>query len=94
MGKISELESAFDAAIAEVQKSMNVGMTAIGGEVATPYLQQLGDELRVERARAVERGTVDTEWFQKTVRRLIEWLPETELTLIAVLGRIVRSAPK
>ncbi len=74
MGKISELESAFDAAIAEVQ--------------------QLGDELRVERAKAVERGAVDTEWFQKTVRRLVEWLPETDLTLIAALGRIVRSTPK
>ena len=94
MAKTSELESAFDAAIAEVQKSMNVGMTAIGGEVATPYLQQLGDELRVERAKAVERGAVDTEWFQKTVRRLVEWLPETDLTLIAALGRIVRSTPK
>jgi len=94
VAKTSELESAFDAAIAEVQKSMNVGMTAIGGEVAAPYLQQLGDELKVERARAVERGVVDTEWFQKTVRQLVEWLPETELTLIAALGRIVRSAPK
>ena len=94
MAKTSELESAFDAAIAEVQKSMNVGMPAIGGEVAAPYLQRLGDELKVERARAVERGVVDTEWFQKTVRQLVEWLPETELTLIAALGRIVRSAPK
>jgi hypothetical protein len=94
VAKSSELESAFDSAIAEVQKSMNTGMTTIGGEVAAPYLQQLGDDLRVERAKAVERGAVDREWFQKTLRRLVEWLPETELTLIAALGRIVRSAPK
>jgi hypothetical protein len=93
MAKRSELESAFDAAIAEVHRSMNAGMIAIGGEPATPYLQQLGDELKLERAKAIERGSVDREWFQKALRRLVEWLPETELGLIAALGRIIRSAP-
>ena len=90
----SELESAFDTAIAEVQKSMKVGMTTIGGESATAYLQQLDDELKAERRRAVERGLVDPEWFRKTIGQLVEWLPETEISLIAALGRIVRSAPK
>ncbi|HZF72700.1 MAG TPA: hypothetical protein VEZ51_04675 [Gemmatimonadaceae bacterium] len=90
----SELEFAFDAAIAEVQKSIKVGMTTIGGESATAYLQQLDDELKAERRRAVERGLVDREWFQTTIRGLVEWVPETELSLIAALGRIVRSAPK
>ena len=90
----SELEFAFDAAIAEVQKSMKAGMKTIRGEPASAYLQQLDDELKVERTRAVERGVVDREWFQTTIRGLVEWVPETELSLIAALGRIVRSAPK
>jgi hypothetical protein len=47
----------------------------------------------VELESALERGAVDREWFQRTVRDLVEWVPETELTLIAALGRIARTAP-
>jgi len=89
----AELESAFDAAIAQAQKSIKAGMKAVGGEPAGPYLEKLEEDLKLERARALARGAVDREWFQKTVRGLIEWVPETELTLIATLGRIARAAP-
>jgi hypothetical protein len=89
----SELESAFDAAIAQAQKSIKAGMKAVAGEPARPYLEQLLEELKLERARAVRRGAVDREWFQTTVRGVVEWLPETEMTLIAVFGRIARAAP-
>jgi hypothetical protein len=68
-------------------------MVAVGGEKAAPYLQKLEQELKLERARSVERGAVDKEWFQKTVRWLLEWVPETELALIAALGRIARATP-
>ena len=68
-------------------------MRAIGGEPAAPYLEQLVKELELERARAIARGAIDREWFQKTVRWLIEWVPETEPTLIAALGRIARAGP-
>jgi hypothetical protein len=88
-----ELESAFDAAIMQSRKRIKAGMKAIGGESAGPYLEKLEEELKLERARALERGAVDREWFKKTVRGLIEWVPETELTLIAALGRIARAAP-
>jgi hypothetical protein len=47
----------------------------------------------VELDSALVRGAVDREWFQRTVRDLVEWVPETELTLIAALGRIARTAP-
>jgi hypothetical protein len=89
----AELEFAFDAAIAQVRKSIKAGMKTVGGEPAGPYLEKLGEELKLERARALKRGAVDREWFQKTVRDLIEWVPETELTLIAALGQIARAAP-
>ena len=94
MAKGSELESAFDAALAEVRKCKSAGMIANDGNSAAGYLEQLLDELAAERARAIERGTVDREWFQRTVRWLVEWVPETDLTLIAALGRIIRSAAK
>ena len=68
-------------------------MTAVGGEAPSPYLRKLEEELRLERARALERGAVDREWFQETVRWLVEWVPETELTLVAALGRIARATP-
>jgi hypothetical protein len=68
-------------------------MKAIGGEPAGPLLEKLEEEFKLERARALERGAVDREWFQGTVRDLVEWVPETELTLIAALGRIARTAP-
>ena len=93
MATSAELESAFDAAIKQTQKSIKGGMTAVGGESAAPYLEKLEKELKVERAKALERGAVDREWFQSTVRWLIEWAPETEAALIAALGRIARAAP-
>jgi hypothetical protein len=88
-----ELESAFDAAIAQIRKCERTGMKAVGGESAQPYLDKLEGELRAERERALERGAIDGQWFQTTVRWLVEWVPETELTLIAALGRIARVTP-
>ena len=93
MGTTAELESAFDAAITQARKCIKAGMKAVGGEAAGPYLRKLEEELKLERARALERGAVDREWFRKTLRWLVEWVPETELTLVAALGRIARATP-
>jgi hypothetical protein len=88
-----ELEKAFDAAIAQVQLLIATRMKAVDGSSAVPQLEALANELRRERANALERGTVDGEWIQKTVRSVVEWVPDTKLTLIAALGRIVRAKP-
>ena len=93
MATTAELKKAFDAAIAQTRKSLKAGMKTIAGESAAPHLEKLQQELTLERARALERGGVDREWFQKTVRELIEWAPEAELSLVAALGRIVRASP-
>ena len=93
MATTAELKTAFDAAIAQTRKSLKAGMKTIAGEPAASHLEKLRQELMLERAKALERGEVDREWFQKTVRDLIEWAPETELTLVAALGRIARAAP-
>ena len=93
MATTAELESAFDAAITQARKCIKAGMTAIDGEAAAPHLRKLEEELKLERARALARGAVDREWFQKTLRWLVEWVPETDLTLVAALGRIARAVP-
>ena len=46
------------------------------------------------RDRAIQRGSVDREWIQKTVRWMVEWVPDSDLTLIAAIGRIARGGPK
>jgi hypothetical protein len=89
-----DIESAFDAAIDQVAKCIKAQMPAVGGESAESYLRKLEGELKVERARTLERGAIDGAWFQTTVRWLVEWVPETELGLIASFGRIARAAPR
>jgi hypothetical protein len=93
LASTAELESAFDAAMAQARKCIKGGTMTVGGESAAPYLKELEKELKLERAKALERGAVDREWFQNTVRSLIEWAPETEAGLIAALGRIARVGP-
>ena len=93
MASHRELEAAFDAAIGQVAKCLRAGMKTVGGETAQPYLEKLEQELEAERDRALKRGSVDREWFQTVVRQLVEWVPESELTLIAAMGRIARVRP-
>jgi hypothetical protein len=93
LGKGSDLENAFDAALEQVKRIEDKGMTTLAGAPAAPELERLAAELRAERAKAVERGRVDREWFQKTLKWVVSWVPESELTLIAALGRIARVSP-
>jgi hypothetical protein len=87
------MEVAFEAALRQVERSLATGMTTMDGDSARPQLERLEQELEAQRDQARTRGTVDRDWFQQTVRWVTEWVPDTEITLIAALGRIVRSAP-
>lgn len=93
MAKPTDLESAFDKALTQVQRSIASGMEASDGSSAVPHLEKLERELRAQRASSLERGSLDREWFQRTVRWVVEWVPDDELTLVAALGSIVRAAP-
>ncbi len=92
MPKTQELEVAFDAALTHVERSLSAGLKTIDGDSARPQLEKLERELTVQRDQARNRGTVDRDWFQQTVRWVTEWVPDAEITLIAALGRIVRAA--
>lgn len=89
----SELESAFDAAIAQTRVRTETGMKTATGDDARPQLEKLQQELVSERKNAVATGNIDKDWLQKTVRWVADWAPDADLTLIAALGRIARAAP-
>jgi hypothetical protein len=93
LAKAQDLEVAFNAALTHVERSLAADLKTVDGDSARPKLEKLERELRIQREQAVERGAVDREWFQQTVRWVTEWVPDTEITLIAALGRIVRVIP-
>lgn len=89
MTTLGEIETAFEAALEQVTRVAAAGFAPGIAE----QLRQLDFRLRAERVEALERGTVDREWVRKTIRWVVEWMPETDLTVIAALGRIARLAP-
>jgi hypothetical protein len=93
MTDASEIETAFDAAIDQAQRAATEGMVGLDGSSARERLGQLESRLQTERAKALERGAVDRDWVQKTIRWVVEWTPESDLTIIAALGRIARLSP-
>ena len=86
------MEQAFEAALGQVRRSLDRGLMTKDGTSAGAQLRKLQGELEAQRAQATKTGVVDRVWFQETLRWIDEWLPETEIMLIAVLGRIARSA--
>lgn len=93
MAKPADPEVAFDTALTLVERLIASGAKTSEGSSALPQLERLERELRAQRTSALERGNVDRDWFRKTVRWVVEWVPDDELTLVAALGRIVRAAP-
>jgi hypothetical protein len=92
MAKRSEPEAAFVAAIAQTRKCARLGMTTSNGQDARPHLEKLELELEQQRQRTLDGANVDRVWVQRTIRWLVEWVPESDLALIAALGRIARAS--
>jgi hypothetical protein len=95
MGQMTgpQLQLAFDLALARVERLLASDMKTAKGVSARSQLEELEKELKRERGPALERQTVDREWLQKTVRWVVEWVPDNELALVAALGAIARAAP-
>ena len=89
----NEIETAFDAALDQVTRAATTGLLVPDGRSVLEQLGQLEFRLRTERAKVLKRGTIDRDWVQKTVRWVVEWMPESNLTIIAALGRIARIRP-
>jgi hypothetical protein len=92
MHTITDIEAAFDAALGQVRRAMAAGLMTLKGTPAREQLEQLEFRLQAERAKAIQRGSVDIDWVQKTIRWTVEWTPESDITIIAALGRIARLA--
>jgi len=88
-----QLQLAFDLALARVERLLANDMKTVKGASARPQLEKLEKELKHERTLALQRETVDRVWLQRTVRWVVEWVPDKELALLAALGAIVRAAP-
>ena len=88
-----QLQLAFDLALARVERLLANDMKTVKGVSARRQLEQLEKELKQERTLALQRETVDRVWLQRTVRWVVEWVPDKELTLLSALGAIVRAAP-
>jgi len=88
-----QLQLAFDLALARVERLLANDIKTVKGVSARPQLEKLEKELKQERTLALERETVDRVWLQRTVRWVVEWVPDKELTLLSALGAIVRAAP-
>ena len=88
-----QLQLAFDLALARVERLLANDIKTVKGVSARPQLEKLEKELKHERTLALERETVDRVWLQRTVRWVVEWVPDKELTLLSALGAIVRAAP-
>ena len=88
-----QLQLAFDLALARVERLLANDIKTVKGVSARPQLEELEKELKQELTLALERETVDRVWLQRTVRWVVEWVPDKELTLLSALGAIVRAAP-
>jgi hypothetical protein len=88
-----QLQLAFDLALARVERLLANDMKTVKGVSARRQLEKLEKELKHERTLALQRETVDQAWLQRTVRWVVEWVPDKELALLAALGAIVRAAP-
>jgi hypothetical protein len=88
-----QLELAFNLALARVERLLVNNMKTAKGVSARPQLEKLEKELKQERVRVLKRQTIDREWLQRTVRWVVEWVPDNELALVAALGAIARAAP-
>jgi hypothetical protein len=93
LGTLPDLESAIDKALTQVRRAIASGMETTDGSSARPQLEKLERELAAQKGFVAKRGSVDREWLQTTIRWVVEWVPDDELTLVASLGAIARAAP-
>lgn len=87
-----DLMTAFADALRKVERALAADMRTRGGEPARPRLERLRDELLAARDGAVAGTPVDAAWVGLVVRDVAGWAPESDVELIAGLGRIARAA--
>ncbi|MFL5496115.1 MAG: hypothetical protein ACJ8DJ_06840 [Gemmatimonadales bacterium] len=87
----TRLLAAFDQTIAAVRRMEAVGLRTNDGASAQSQLGRLLEELTAQRAAIADGAPLDPEWPGRVVRWVAEWIPESELPLLARLGGIARA---
>jgi hypothetical protein len=87
----TRLLAAFDQTIAAVRRMEAVGLRTNDGASAQSQLARLIDELSTQRTAIAAGAPLDPEWAGRVVRWVAEWIPESELPLLARLGGIARA---
>jgi len=87
----ARLLAAFDQTIAAVRRMEAVGLRAVDGTSAQAQLARLIQELTTQRAAIAGGAALEPEWAGRVVRWVAEWIPESELPLLARLGGIARA---
>ena len=90
--RLSDLLQAFDQAIAAVRRLEARDLRTSAGDSAAPELERLVSELASRRNEVAEGSPLDPAWAGRTVRWVVEWLPDAELPLLARLGGIARAS--
>ena len=84
------LDAAFDHAVRQVDRALAAGMRTLTGEPAAPRLERLRADLVTQREAARRLGSTDPDWVRDAIRRVADWAPETDVTLLAALGALAR----
>jgi len=87
----TRLLAALDQTIAAVRRMEAVGLRTVDGASAQSQLGRLIKELTTQRAAIAGGAPLDPEWAGRLVRWVAEWIPESELPLLARLGSIARA---
>jgi hypothetical protein len=87
----TRLLAAFDQTIAAVRRMEAVGLRTVDGTSAQSQLARLIKDLTTQRAAIAGGAALDPEWAGQLVRWVAEWIPESELPLLARLGGIARA---
>jgi hypothetical protein len=82
-----DIGPAIDAAVRAVDTALAGEMQTARGEPAAPHLEQLRAELLAMR----DRGMVDPDVLRTVIRRVADWAPEEDVTLLGSLGAIARA---
>jgi hypothetical protein len=82
-----DLRPAIDAAVRAVDKALASEMQTAGGEPAMSHLEQLRADLLAMR----DGGAIDGDTLRTIIRRVANWAPMDDVTLLGSLGAIARA---
>ena len=82
------IATAFDRALAEVDRAGRRGLRTRDGAPADPQIAALRAQLERAREASLTRGAIDVAAIGALVREVAAWYPEDQVQLLAALGAL------